>query len=266
MPSLWSSACPPSSPIRTTFDAKKRYHTAEEFLHAPKSFIADFRASMDPCHNPELTHISTLSDYPEGPQPRKAFIPAFARAKTLLHADILGIPTEDAMQETPDEVPFREKTDKRVLWRGRTTGIDMTIDKAWNMSHRLRFVQLANRQDGHAWVIPPPNDVKDRVSPARKWALQDLNQWFFDVAFVEVLQCPEVVCKQIEQEYTLKEIMYPEEGKHYKYIVDLDGNGAYILRLTRRTVCNNLLGWSSRFRRLMDRNVLVFKSTIYPEW
>ena len=43
--------------------------------------------------------------------------------------------------------------------------------------------------------------------------------------------------------------MTVEESSRYKYVIDIDGNG-----------------WSSRFKRLMSSNSLVFKSTVYPEW
>ncbi|KAH7096642.1 hypothetical protein BKA62DRAFT_491687 [Auriculariales sp. MPI-PUGE-AT-0066] len=249
MPAVWASACSPDSPLRKTFDAKQRYHSTDGYLRAPKSFITDFRTSMNPCQSPDLIHLSTFADFPDGPQPRKAFVPAFTRSKTFIHADILGIPTEDVMNEKPDDVPFAEKTEPRMLWRGRTTGMAISAGKMWNMSHRLRFVELTNRKRGRVAVLPPPADVADMVSPAAEWDLGELNRWFFDTGIVEAVQCDPDICEKIKQNYAMKKIVWPEDGKHYKYVMDMDGNG-----------------WSSRFRRLMDRNAVVFKSTIYPEW
>ena len=230
MPALWSSACPPDSPMRTAFNNDARYHSPDSFLHAPKSFIADHRASMNPCQTPLLAHISTLLDHPQGLTPSKAFIPEFTRSKTLLHSGIMGIPTEDRMKEPEDTIPFRDKKDDRLLWRGRTTGVDMQPDRAWNMSHRLRFVEFANRMDGHTWVLPPPKKLEDSVRPAKKWGLRELNNWFFDAAFVNATQCAPQICKEIKEKYRMEKMMYPDQEKHYKYVMDMDGNGVCIQR------------------------------------
>jgi len=267
MPALWSSACPPDSPIRTSFNKDARYHPAEEFLRGPKSFIADHRASMDPCYTPVLAHISVLLDRIHGLAPTKAFHPEFTRSKTPLHSDIMGIPTEDRMSEDEDTIAFRDKKDDRLVWRGRTTGVDLQVDRMWNMSHRLRFVEFANRKDGHAWVLPPPADLGDRVQSAKKWNLLELNQWFLDAAFVEVFQCAPKICDEVRRKYRLEKVMYPEQERQYKYVMDMDGNGA--LSCAPRVgvrVTDVSSAWSSRFRRLVSRKVVVFKSTIHPEW
>ncbi|KAG2123705.1 glycosyltransferase family 90 protein [Suillus cothurnatus] len=62
-------------------------------------------------------------------------------------------------------------------------------------------------------------------------------------------QCEPEVCKEVEERWEWRRRMGVKEAGRYKYVLDVDGNG-----------------WSSRFKRLMTSNSVVFKSTVYPEW
>ncbi|KAH7090063.1 hypothetical protein BKA62DRAFT_726182 [Auriculariales sp. MPI-PUGE-AT-0066] len=252
----WEVACPPTSPARTTFNASDKYHTQASFMEQPKSFIADMRASMDPCNTPELLHLTTYADYPHGPPMHTgAPVPEFARSKTMLGPQILGVPVEEVVGEPDDPLPWREKPDQRMVWRGRTTGVDTgptapnpqdIPDKAWNMTHRPRFVQLTNAKEGTVKVYSP----NLKLEQPKEWPLADLNEFYFNTAYVDALQCEEnSTCLDYTAGYTFKDLVHPPDGQKYKYVWDMDGNG-----------------WSARFRRLMMRHSLVLKSTIYPEW
>ena len=56
-------------------------------------------------------------------------------------------------------------------------------------------------------------------------------------------------CDDITRELTFKPITTFDKENHYRYILDIDGNA-----------------WSARFKRLLNSNALILKSTIYPEW
>ncbi|KAG2737087.1 glycosyltransferase family 90 protein, partial [Suillus brevipes Sb2] len=53
----------------------------------------------------------------------------------------------------------------------------------------------------------------------------------------------------VEERWEWRRRMSVKEAGRYKYVLDVDRNG-----------------WSSRFKRLMTSNSVVFKSTVYPEW
>lgn len=249
-PSMWASECDPSSPIQA-YNVSERYRDLEAFLHRrPKTFIFDHRRSMDPCYHPHLVHLNGyLANHNVAPVPRRAFIPAFTQSKTLLHADILGIPIE-GFPDSGDDMPWKDKVDNRLLWRGSNTGMWHAPHTSWNMSQRLRFVGLANRKHGNISLLLPTENEDDVVGEPQDWSLADLNEAFMDVAFTSVHQCSdEAICERIQREYRVGKPVYEEVAKKYKYIMDIDGNG-----------------WSSRFQRLMLTNSLVLKSTIHPEW
>jgi hypothetical protein len=98
-----------------------------------------------------------------------------------------------------------------------------------------------------------------RSTPNRMWAVGEPSvevpkaKWapaMADVAYTgEPINCEWYICDKLKQAY---EFRGGHDGKaqgRYKYIMDVDGNG-----------------WSSRFKRLITSNALIFKSTIYPEW
>lgn len=77
-----------------------------------------------------------------------------------------------------------------------------------------------------------------------------VNPAMMDVAFAgKPGQCEDEVCKEVEERWEWRRRMGFKEAVKYKYVLDVDGNG-----------------WSSRFKRLMTSNSVVFKSTVYPEW
>ncbi|KZV78280.1 hypothetical protein EXIGLDRAFT_847684 [Exidia glandulosa HHB12029] len=249
-PGFWASECHPSAPLHT-YDSTDRYHDLDALLRSsPKSFIFDHQRSMDPCYTPTHIHLNGyLANHMKAPTPRRDLIPAFTMSKTTLHADILGIPVE-GVQDADDNVPWAQKTDSRVLWRGSTTGMTHAPHTPWNMSQRERFVQLANRREGSVPILPPTVNEDDVVGEPEEWDFAALNKAYFDVAFTAAIQCSEpAICEHIRKEYKMGKNVYTEEAKTFKFVADLDGNG-----------------WSSRFRRLMLTNSLVLKSTIFPEW
>ncbi|KAH7096655.1 hypothetical protein BKA62DRAFT_492198 [Auriculariales sp. MPI-PUGE-AT-0066] len=246
----FAAACPPHSPIRHANYSVPVHFDVAEYQHVfPKSFIADLHASLDICSAPDLIPLSPLGSRPgPGPSPDRTLFARFARSKTLLHPDILGVPLVE-MNESQDDIPWANKTDQRMLWRGRTTG-GRWAKAPWDIqrsSARLRFVALTGLKNGTVPVLlPPHNDTSD--FEVRDIELSELNQ-LFDVGIIDTVQCDPEICERIKQTHNVKEPIFPDKGKHYKYIFDVDGNA-----------------WSSRFRRLMTRNSLLFKSTVFPEW
>ncbi|KAH7096374.1 hypothetical protein BKA62DRAFT_719729 [Auriculariales sp. MPI-PUGE-AT-0066] len=254
-PALWGSSCAPDAPLRS-YNYTQRYHNPDDFIRSQsRTFIFDHRASMDPCTTPDLVHISAYLNYPEGPWPTRDPQPWLTLSKELPAGDILGVPTEGEFGHKADGIPWREKRDARMLWRGAPTGLAYNEDTpAWNMSARLRFVQLTNRgesADAEVPVIPPPprEDVQQPIGETRWWKLSKLNKWFFDTGLFLISQCQPSVCDEMRRIYGTKPKVNHNVEHNYQYIMDMDGNG-----------------WSSRFRRLMSSNSVIFKATVFPTW
>lgn len=248
----WLSACSPSAPAH-----KKKldfYSPINPSLleKKKKAFIYDHRAAMDPCQHPSHLFLSGqfLSHY-EGPSPHRVIVPQFSSSATTLHYDILPIPPRGWGEERRD-IPWEEKYDERLLWRGTNTGMLFHVGNHWQQSQRVRLVEWANDVRGSVQVLAPPKEGEE-LRPAgegESWPKVRVFPAMLDISFaVGPVQCDEISCEELRRDYDWRRHMPIEESSRYKYVIDVDGNG-----------------WSSRFKRLMNSNSLVFKSTVYPEW
>lgn len=151
---------------------------------ANRTFIADHAASLNLCDHPE---ISTLHGVTVGkrqnvdPEVR----PIFSLSKTTVNTDILGVPTEQ-YQDHPEYVPWAEKTNESLVWRGSNTGAWYSTSTTWRQSHRTRLVMSSSRDaDGEVDLLPAPKSkvpgsLEDALlSTSRSW----LNAKYLDVAF-----------------------------------------------------------------------------------
>ena len=211
----WASACQPGTPLNPK-------NKAERWKPDPrKSFISDHRASMDPCYTPELTWLSTLGDYPQGIPTADDLYPALARAKTMMHSDVLGTTTEGWTNER-DDVPWSQKQEPRILWRGRTTGREFAKEyKDWQTGQRFRLVEVTNRESGKETVLPPPDSMTGVMGKPKTWSLKELNKKYFDTGIVDVVQCPPHICDRIRKDYKFKGWIDGNNEKHYKYLIDV---------------------------------------------
>ncbi|KAL0958786.1 hypothetical protein HGRIS_014107 [Hohenbuehelia grisea] len=244
------SACPPGSPA---------FDRPIDLDHPPPAssqakFIADHRQTMDPCQHPSLFYIhGEFIAHDLGPPPESVMRPRFANCATTVHHDI-QIPTllswvEDILPRSEDP-EWEQKLDDRMTWRGSNTGIWFSNATRWNVTQRVRLVNQANDQSGTVSVLLPPEDESEAVGTGTEMAKGLLNPLMFDIAFAgQPIGCAEETCEQLADLFDWERRQSIAEAGQFKYIFDIDGNA-----------------WSSRFKRLITSNSLVFKSTIYPEW
>lgn len=199
----WQAGCSSSSPLGEVSNQGRykrgkpqdprtfrpaRFTTALE----SKSFIKDHRATMDPCLHPDLIpiHSAFASKSPVvGP-----LIPVFSLSKTTMHADILGVPTEQ-VEVNGELIPWEQRTQDALLWRGRTTGPWHKRKNDWRSTQRTRLVKMSN---GRGWtrthkdeadsvvhMLPPSSVVGrstlDQSAVAEEW--EKVNSHYMDVAF-----------------------------------------------------------------------------------
>lgn len=247
----WISACDPLSPAwrdPIKWDAAPPPRTK-------KTFIYNHREAMDPCQHPDLlvNHGQFLSHH-IGPVPHRVLIPQFSYCPTLLHHDIMAaMPinwVEDILPRSFDP-EWDEKYDDRLQWRGTNTGIWHDEDTLWPLSQRSRLVEWAtNAYHENVTVLPAPKDNKRAVGGGVTVRKAKYSSSMLDVAFANApLSCAPKTCELLKGVFEFRKPHDWKTAGKYKYIIDVDGNG-----------------WSSRFKRLITSNSLIFKSTIYPEW
>ncbi|TXT03887.1 hypothetical protein VHUM_04310 [Vanrija humicola] len=243
----WAAACPPSSNLRKKGEAYDGPNWGVE----AKSFIVSHYADMDVCEHPELIALTGIL---AGKKPRSTNLrPIFAISKTRLHADILGVPPERYNGHV-ELVPWEEKTNSHLLWRGANTGMHYGATLPWRATQRVRLMGMSAETAGTVDVLAPPSGMRSKTvgDAVKRMAKSGANPHYFDVGFVgKAIQCEveDGTCAEIDRNYPFKGRVTPTEADRYKYIVDIDGNA-----------------WSARFQRLVASGSLIFKATIMPEW
>ncbi|KIJ63849.1 glycosyltransferase family 90 protein [Hydnomerulius pinastri MD-312] len=254
----WTQACSPDSPARLhTPSLPPLSSLSNNISPPPKTFIASHRDTMDPCMHPSLltSHGQFLS-HNAGPFPQRTLVPRFSLCATMLHHDIRPpVPygwTSGSTAEAEGDLPWDMKMDERLDWRGSTTGIWASPSSSWLYSHRSRLATLTSALSGNISVLPVPKDASTPVGEPEKMRLGRVNPAWMDVAFAGgAVGCDHEAgtCEQMEAVWEFRRKQGRREEGRYKFIFDIDGNG-----------------WSSRFKRLITGNALIFKATIYPEW
>jgi hypothetical protein len=196
----WQAGCSSVSPLGVLANRGKtkrgRPHDPKFFRPAAfttaldkKTFIKDHRIAMDPCEHPELVPLHSVfaSKSPTvGP-----LMPIFSLSKTTMHADILGVPTEQV--ETNGElIPWEQRNQDTLLWRGRTTGPWHKRKFDWRNTQRTRLVKMSNGNgngksatESSLRMLPPRSDVGrstlEQEANAEDW--ERVNAHYMDVAF-----------------------------------------------------------------------------------
>ncbi|GAA6063769.1 hypothetical protein JCM10212_006265 [Sporobolomyces blumeae] len=244
----FQTLCPPGSPIR---DLGSVYNRLEPTPPEEVSFIGlDHRKAMDICYFPENQPQHGYTAW-NGPRPGILF-PLFSWTSSLLNSDFLLPALEQYERPVGPDPAWRDKSLNKAVWRGSTTGSDLTIPHARKHSQRVRLARLP-MTTGHIVVPIAPNDAPGFPGPVEELSgsAHDFADEFLDIKFQgRAQQCgtPEM-CQKFEQEFEWDGYMSEAQQNEYKYVIDVDGNG-----------------WSGRFHRLMSSNSLVLKSTIFPEW
>ncbi|KAG6827890.1 hypothetical protein H0H92_010053 [Tricholoma furcatifolium] len=248
----WLAGCAPESPaILSPLD-----WDAPAPAQKTKTFIHNHKLAMDPCLHPSLLllHGQFLS-HGKGPVPHRFMPPQFSYSPTRLHHDITPAVPINWVADLPDGAnpDWDDKVDERLQWRGGNTGIWHASHTRWRETQRVRAVALAGIDGGdgreNVTILRGlPEGQKVGNGEQVRWA-----RWapaMLDVAFAnKAWSCEPETCEELERIFEFRRPQDVKAAGSYKYILDIDGNG-----------------WSSRFKRLITSNSLIFKSTVYPEW
>ncbi|KAG6828633.1 hypothetical protein H0H92_007225 [Tricholoma furcatifolium] len=241
-PHGWLSGCSPSSP--------GRLGPTEEHSEQTKTFIFDHRKAMDPCLHPYL--LDSIGDFlsQDHPGPSHMMLPRFAYCATMMHHDI-QIPTLSAwVDDVSDDLAWDYKLDERLAWRGSNTGMWHAPTTRWREAQRARLVDFANELNGTVKVLMSSATEDIRIGEGIEIPKSKINPAMMEIAFSgEPVGCHEETCPELRQRYEWRKRHGSREAGNFKYIMDVDGNA-----------------WSSRFKRLITSNALIFKATVYPEW
>ncbi|SJL16212.1 uncharacterized protein ARMOST_19731 [Armillaria ostoyae] len=251
----WISGCAPTSPAwNDPIDFTFNVPWPPPPPNAPRTFVFNHRKAMDPCLHPHLLREhGQFLPWGKGPFPSRHMVPSFAYSQTLLHHDITIAHRASWLGELSDEeaIPWEKKTDDRLHWRGRTTGVPLVQHMEWQFSHRIRMIDWVEKgMDGNVTILTPPRSSEERVGKGESVRKARYGPAMLDMAFSDDPgQCDPDVCEELKKKYEFTRWRSQKDQSRYKYIFDVDGNA-----------------WSGRFKWLLSSHALIFKSTIYPEW
>ena len=185
------------------------------------------------------THGQFLS-HKTGPFPQRTLVPRFSLCATMLHHDIRpplpygwAFDSDSDQIEAEDDgafqgdVPWDRKSNDRLGWRGRTTGMYASPDSWWTNGHRARLVTLTNAVEGNVSVLPVPESgpgaETSPVGEPEDVPLAQANAWM-DIAFTDhPIGCDEQggTCDEMAQLWTFGEVQQAHEEGQYKFILDV---------------------------------------------
>jgi hypothetical protein len=208
-------------------------------LMAESAFLYDQRPTFDYCANPELLrlHGSLSFDYTHETQLR----PVFQLSKFVRNPEFLTTPLEAYDNHTSQEaqkknLPWGEKTENRLFWRGSGTGDSYSKRKNydWRRSHRPRLHLLAQATEGKSDIWVKRKNEWEKES----WSNGVLNQKYLDVGLTgkpnqvsrQRLKLPSVrllylrsqckqedgTCDEMAGEINYKDRVTPEVAAKYK--------------------------------------------------
>lgn len=221
----WASACAPHQPLRANYNISVP-PDVEKIWSSPHKFVWNHKAAMDPCVNPTIVHlIGFLLSFGKGPVPKKDMYPTLTMCKTTLHSDVLAVSAEWWTEDVGHDPEWDDKQYDKLLWRGKTTGINYDSEKSqWSelmlahadsdLTQRVNLVGHGNAETGSLPVYPLTSPGEPVGQPIDR-SYSGLNRELLDVAFVEKpIQCAEKDCEILQNEYRWEERMtWPEANK-----------------------------------------------------
>jgi hypothetical protein len=214
----WVSGCSKSSPART-----QPYDLERPPPPSPvKTFIHDHYAAMNPCLHPQiLHHHGQFLSHEYGPGPVMPPPPHFSYSNSRLHFDIHLATPFNWVEDIPGDLPWEQKHDHRLMWRGRNTGIYHSKDmKYWRQSHRESMVAFADRMRGNVQILVGGD--RDEGFRNKTVSVKHLNGAMLDLEFAEYpVSCDEDACQEMEKLYEYAEHMDWRAAGEYKYSMDV---------------------------------------------
>ncbi|KAG0146696.1 hypothetical protein CROQUDRAFT_43986 [Cronartium quercuum f. sp. fusiforme G11] len=242
----WPNTCPSGSRLRNKLDG---HNYPMNYEPSSQSYIVDHVPAMNLCDHPELEQmIGFLSTTRPKVHP---FFPLFSFTKTNGFSELPLTPVSQYYHGIGVDPLWHRKKFNKLIWRGSNTGILYNRDTNWRQSQRPRLVKLTNESKGKNITVRIVEPKTSKLSYFEANS-SSLNSKYFDIGFSgQPLQCEveDGTCEAVRSLYTFKDSVEPETMNHYKYIMDVDGNG-----------------WSGRFHKLMTTRSVILKSTIFPEW
>lgn len=182
---------------------------------------------MDPCLHPYhlVSSSQFLSNRAGGPTPHQYLFPSLAQCSTMLHYDLLPVPST-GYPDINDDLEWEAKYDERLMWRGSASGMFHEVDGLWRQSQRERLVEFMNQMTGTLEILRPVDKYGARGKSSslelNSWPAAFINPAMIDVAFAgNPTGCRDRACKELGNEYEWRSSISIAQARRYKYVMDV---------------------------------------------
>ncbi|THU83175.1 hypothetical protein K435DRAFT_871552 [Dendrothele bispora CBS 962.96] len=220
-------------------------------------------------------------------KPEEYLDPGEERYNPGMLADVARVIEDSREVWEGGDVDWEEKEDERLFWRGSNTGMWYSEEFLWRLGQRVGLMDwVRGRVPGgggrSSSSSTKKNVVGGKEGKLSKWMRVLLRRSdsgdsgddeskhpkpiglgtllprplyshsLLDISFTGThpISCHPSTCPLLQAQYgPFLPPLTALPQTQYKYLLDIDGNA-----------------WSSRFKRLMSGNSVVFKSTVYGEW
>jgi hypothetical protein len=262
---VWSEACPPSTPLGQSHIHAGRgvvdVSSSEARSQLPEdSWVSNTRTWRDVCQQPWLLKMHGALVRPNALNISQWLLPIFAPAKVsgietaMLYPDTIYWAEDPDYHANVDVTKSWKSKSNKAFWRGSNTGGGHGPDN-WHQFHRHRFVASTNASYLRGVKHRTQRDWVGFPSPVTTRMIQ-ITEEHIDTGFNAI------GCRDDRFRSTNGPCSYLDEHFHaatweplatvlssYRYLFDIDGNS-----------------YSGRFRTLLLSESVVLKATIFREW
>lgn len=193
---------------------------------------------MNYCKNPSLAYIHGVWSFHHTHPNRLE--PMWVHCKWIQdHSFLLpALPAFDnIIRDENKVVPWRHRTDSRLFWRARSTGVDFHTGLDWKKAHRIRLHFLANSKEGEVELLQESTNGKTSISlyvvliivileglVIKKYPRRLMNEMYMDAGLVgPLVQCsePPPFCENVEKQINWLDLVAQSKGQDAKFVIDV---------------------------------------------
>jgi len=214
--------------LLTACEVDSRAVTGLTDTNSTHTFIYDHTMTMNYCNNPDLIYLHGVWSYNHTHESRLK--PMWVHCKWIQDQSFLmpALPGFGSfIRDDAKIVPWKDRTDARLFWRARSTGVDFNTGWNWRAAHRIRLHIFATGREGEAEVLEETPQGRLQL---RQYPKGQLNQRYMDAGLVgPLVQCEMKgeFCKKVAEEIEWLDVVPQSRGQDAKFVIDVGKSSAF---------------------------------------
>jgi hypothetical protein len=218
----------PREKLLNACDADSRAVTGLIDTNSTHTFIYDHEMTMNYCNNRDLIYLHGVWS---GHNTRETRLkPMWVHCKWIQDQSFLmpALPGFGHIIRNDSKIiPWKDRTDTRLFWRARSTGVDFSAGWNWRAAHRIRLHTLATRLEGEVEMLEETPQGRLQL---RRYPKEQVTQRYMDAGLVgPLLQCEMKgdLCQKIAEEIEWLDVVPQSRGQDAKFVIDVGKSFAF---------------------------------------